>query len=1077
MVVQQRVTWSMVLVAVVTLLVIAVLVITAPQKDHFQFSMSDYALANTNYASTNLNVQPNPDKAPTEDCWIYYVPPKYQQACRLGYFDKTSLVLQTRVNELERKTNLNRNERDELEQSKLTLEARATVSNLPNNGYGCRLGFADGKTQVKMDMSDPQTIASRNDENGRGQLTTNTSNWAYCWIKSNSMDEARQRINAIGSTESVVATPDMLATFSDSSDQFLRVNFQRLDYESVKRSTCSTKMRTSPLTDTVVLVGFDLALQNNANKIVGYNVYVAERNQLKTLANYNPRADPVDVYMSLFTYKTVKDDVYITPVSGLNISTVKVDPVCGIITETPLRELRTLNLASHFGVKDVFVANNTESLDLSRGPEGLDEQYNVVAAEYLSLQGKLPKKAGVEMRQYKLSRSVWNYLDKAYSTSGLDYVFKNLTSNMKVTYPRSPYFWNTTEYQAWEVLCFMYIESDGTYEFKMSSDDAGEMWVDEKLVSTHYGYHGTDWGASQGKVKIDKVDLTRGFVKVFVRLFQVGGGQGLYLYWRPPGEKEWAKIPEGVFFYEDNTIVRKMNAINDVRDALTRSTYTNVKNMMNTITGATFAPNSTVSSFVSAYDRIYVYMGSPSTVLKPSVSPQTQQVLQHGPLDVSRFQRNAISPASVDLSAPVQYTISLWLRVERACTSWRNVFTYGTSNGDRTPALFIVTWRGDLLLHIRHRANTNSTQRDNEWNYGINVNMGGKNYAKWMHVAFTVDNNIMTVYVNGVKRADSDKDADMPGTDKTNMRANGWTFSWGDRSKAKTFGFSTVSNTTTPATQIDGPYYIQKLYWYNTALSSTEVQRLAAEPIALSSATTYVSPSTPKTLAELFSMTTKSGEATLMIENMVYRVYVQVLTDNGVTSKWVLILNYLHKGGTNPTLFVRGANDDFPVLKSTNLGDDGSLDRPAWGHLGCSMLKRVNDVCGPIGRLRFYGRGGNATHSWQNRTAPQSYTRTIHFTTADPSILSYAMTGVGSFPVPFQFTAMSDHNASIPANSPSRFFNQGDYALTEFPFWRGGEGHWGIRGGISYNIPERWEIDDAPDAALYHTYHQVWIGL
>ena len=60
--------------------------------------------------------------------------------------------------------------------------------------------------------------------------------------------------------------------------------------------------------------------------------------------------------------------------------------------------------------------------------------------------------------------------------------------------------------------------------------------------------------------------------------------------------------------------------------------------------------------------------------------------------------------------------------------------------------------------------------------------------------------------------------------------------------------------------------------------------------------------------------------------------------------------------------------------------------------------------------------------------------------------------------------------STIPDNAPNYFENQGDYALTNFPFWRGSQAHWGIRG-----LGNRWEVDDFPGNSNYNTLHMVFI--
>jgi hypothetical protein len=77
------------------------------------------------------------------------------------------------------------------------------------------------------------------------------------------------------------------------------------------------------------------------------------------------------------------------------------------------------------------------------------------------------------------------------------------------------------------------------------------------------------------------------------------------------------------------------------------------------------------------------------------------------------------------------------------------------------------------------------------------------------------------------------------------------------------------------------------------------------------------------------------------------------------------------------------------------------------------------------------------------------------------------MSGIGTAG---NYTALTGHSSYLPASSASYFTNQGNAAMTEFPFWLNGTYHWGIRGGGS-----RWEVDDYPGNSANSTLHQIWI--
>lgn len=183
------------------------------------------------------------------------------------------------------------------------------------------------------------------------------------------------------------------------------------------------------------------------------------------------------------------------------------------------------------------------------------------------------------------------------------------------------------------------------------------------------------------------------------------------------------------------------------------------------------------------------------------------------------------------------------------------------------------------------------------------------------------------------------------------------------------------------------------------------------------------------------------------------------MTTNG--GGWTLVLNYLHAAGTNPDLNI--LSNTLPIQGLTTLGTDESASTSTWGHVSNSYLSNFSFT-----EVRFYGQ-------------TSGHSRVLHFKTSDINTINYFKTGTGSMSaIATSFTPLTGHTANLPGSASSFFSNQGNLAMTNFPFWLSNTYHWGVKGGATNGTSLfRWELDDFPanvgNGYQNSTFHQIWI--
>jgi hypothetical protein len=1061
--------------------------------------------------TTQLDV--NPDAAPSKDCAVYYVPAKYQDACAAGYFDMSSVQLQLKKNDLLSK-GVNANDQ-QIKMIDSVIEARSTVNFNDTEKRGCRLAIPNMYSQLVFDTTDQATIQARN-----GARNNGSGNWAFCWGKKATQADAINEAKNFGTKGVISAVQNTAVTFPGESSYWYQVNFNALDYASVNQALC-TIPPTASLDSESIYLGF---LVNENMNIVdkgvngAYNLYTVKDNKLVPFTERYPYNTAMEVYRSLFGFTAVNNpdgkskDIKFGPKNmNMSLCTFTFD-MCGRVSK--ITKTTVGFSMDKLGVSTKTIGNifNSTNIDLTTSIENLDKTYKQLLAERDSLANTLSLKdeffkPGITMKKYPLSPSLQTHYwagPKADTYEDMEYIYNTILKNTTPTetiVADIDFEHTYDELIAYEFIGFFDIPETGTYEFQIRSDDAGEIFIGEKdanaslsakanrLVAHYYGYHGpwTD-GTSMGKLQYNK-----GKVKFYARVFEWRGHEGLHLFWKKPGKTLFEQVPSSAYFVYDASSVStkvaeieaKLTDIEELRQGIASNTDDYVYELMLQCKNKNIS-SLAQASHVSADDRVYFEItplpSTFSTLPPQQISSTSKQVIQNDMMDVVVQYRSITPPRGINFKADPEYTVSMWVYVHQPSSGWRTVIYYGekddwtnpsAANIDRTPGFWIypsTDSKDYVQLQYVHRIKP-TNDSGTTYNAGQNLTEASEcpKYKTWFHYAVTVKKNVMKVYLNGVLR-------------RTNDLGAAYSFDWNERPYKK-FLIGGTRDATDRTKTTGRPVFIQRFYWYNTALSDADIKTLSTEAIVATPALVNGIPGMPEptpanpagSLRELFTNyqsaslervmggrlyegfinATSSGMTSLKVGTIIYPIHIDIMSDG---SKWLLILNYVHKGGTNPTLTVM--NNIFPIPSNNTLGVDGSTDSKAWGHVGNKLLKEVYDKCGGFTKMRFFARNSLGSK--------------IHFVTSDSKVINYAMTGKGNMQN-MTYTLMSDHNASIPQNAGSVFSDQGDYALTNFPFWRSGQAHWGIRG-----LDNRWEVDNYqfdPDGYGTDTIHQVWIGV
>lgn len=92
---------------------------------------------------------------------------------------------------------------------------------------------------------------------------------------------------------------------------------------------------------------------------------------------------------------------------------------------------------------------------------------------------------------------------------------------------------------ATQAIANLNVPADGTYTFRLTSDDGSRLSLDDQVVIDHDGLHGA-------VSKDGAVTLTAGYHALRIDFFEAGGGQVLQLAWQTPGSADFVVVPNNV---------------------------------------------------------------------------------------------------------------------------------------------------------------------------------------------------------------------------------------------------------------------------------------------------------------------------------------------------------------------------------------------------------------------------------------------------------------------------------------------------------------------------------------------------
>ncbi|RPF20256.1 family 16 glycoside hydrolase [Myceligenerans xiligouense] len=152
-----------------------------------------------------------------------------------------------------------------------------------------------------------------------------------------------------------------------------------------------------------------------------------------------------------------------------------------------------------------------------------------------------PQEPGVTLRTYDVARDISELCTlRSGQTPNVDQLKPTIDYSTEADFGTGDRF-------IAHALANLSVPADGTYEFRLTSDDGSRLLIDDSVVVDHDGLHGAE--PADGSVA-----LTSGHHDLRVEYFENTGDQVLKLEWRPPGTTEFEVVPSSVLSTEAGVV-------------------------------------------------------------------------------------------------------------------------------------------------------------------------------------------------------------------------------------------------------------------------------------------------------------------------------------------------------------------------------------------------------------------------------------------------------------------------------------------------------------------------------------------